>query len=476
MSYLIKWALRILAGLAAVVVLIVGGIGFSIPFAAMQTFDAGVHAPKEQRLVIEAVDVLPMTGPTSDWLHETWVVIENGVIVELASQNPASVPGERRINGRGKTLTPGLIDMHVHVFDRTDLLLLLSHGVTSVRNMMGLEGMHLEWRSELEAGRYPGPRLVTASPTLNQNDNAPFHKYVTSPDDARALVRRYEREGYDFIKVYNGLERDTFAAIVDEAAKLGIPVTGHLPRAVTFSEILQAELHSIEHVEEIYAYPLQRTRGDHPSRTDIAEEISEAGVYVTPTLKAFYNLTLAAKGKHAFIDTIPRDYINPVIGFFGDRMMAGPLSSENPMRYARAAEVMGRMTKELYEADVPLLLGSDTGPSLTIPGAATHDEIARLAEFELAPYDILYSGTARAAEALGEANILGVVAEGARADLLLVNGDPLADLSVLRTPETVIKGGAVYEASAITQMKTRARRNMSVYETLGRLLWHEISK
>lgn len=476
MSNVIKWALRVLAGLAAVVVLIVGVIGFSIPFAAMQTFDARVEAPREHRLVIEAVDILPMTGPAPDWRRETWVVIENGVIAELAAQNPAPVPGERRIDGRGMFLTPGLIDMHVHVFDRTDLLLHLAHGVTSVRNMMGLEGMHLEWRSELEAGRYPGPTLFTASPTLNQNDNAPFHRFVSSPEEARALVRQYAGEGYDFIKVYDGLERDVFEAVLDEAAALDIPVTGHLPRSMPLSEIIQTNIHSLEHVEEIYAYPLERMRGDHPPIADIAREISESDVYVTPTLKAFYNLSLAAEKKDVFVDTIPRDYINPVIAFFGDRMMADPLSREDPGSYVRAADNMGRITKALYDANAPLLLGSDTGPSLTISGAATHDEMARLAEFGLAPYDILYSGTARAAEALGQSGSLGVIAEGARADLLLVDADPLADLSALRAPALVIKDGLVYDATKIAQMKDRACDNMSVYETVGRLLWHEISK
>ncbi|MEM9619859.1 MAG: amidohydrolase family protein [Pseudomonadota bacterium] len=476
MKLLIKLAARGLVALVVLCVASAGLVGLSIPFAAMQRFDPGIDAPLLKRVVIERIDVLPMTDETPEILEDRWVVIENGVVSGILNENPAPVADELRIDGAGRTLTPGLIDMHVHVFDRTDLLLYLSHGVTTVRNMMGLEGIHLEWRAELEAGRYPGPTLYTASPTLNQNDSAPFHKYVTSEEEARALVRRYAGAGYDFIKIYNGLEAHIFHAIMDEAAALNIPVTGHLPQAVEFDDILASGMHSIEHAEEIYAYPLNRLREGHPSIEAIASNVKASGVYVTPTLTAFHNLSKAAKDKDAFMATIPRDYINPVIAFFGDRMMADPLSREDPIRYIRAAENMGRVTRALYEAGMPLLLGSDTGPSLTVSGAATHDEILRLSEFGLSPYDILYSGTARAAQALGRNNDLGMISVGAKADLLIVEGDPLSDLATLREPVFVIKGGAVYDQAALAQMKRRARRNMSVYETVGRLLRHELIK
>lgn len=476
MKALLKWAARGLAALVALCVVSVGLAGLSIPFAAMQRFDPGIQMPPLTRVVIERVDVLPMTGETPEILEDRWVVIENGVVSGILNENPAPAADERRLDGEGRTLTPGLIDMHAHVFDRTDLLLYLAHGVTTVRNMMGLEGIHLEWRAELEAGRYPGPTMYTASPTLNQNDSAPFHKYVTSEKEARALVRRYAGAGYDLIKIYNGLDADIFHAIMDEAAALNIPVTGHLPRAVEFDDILASGIHSIEHAEEIYAYPLNRLREGHPPIEAIASDVKASGVYVTPTLTAFHNLSKAAKDKDAFTGSIPRDYINPVIAFFGDRMMADPLSREDPTGYIRAAENMGLVTQALYEAGTPLLLGSDTGPSLTTPGAATHDEILLLSKYGLSPYDILYSGTARAAQALGRSNDLGMISAGAKADLLIVEGSPLLDLSTLREPVFVIKGGAVYDQAVLTQMKRRARRNMSVYETVGRLLRHEFTK
>lgn len=476
MKLLIEWAARGLIALVVLCVVSVGLVGLSIPFASMQRFDPGIKVPPLTRVVIERIDVLPMTGETPELLEDRWVVIENGVVFEVLTESPAPVADELRIDGKGRTLTPGLIDMHVHVFDRTDLLLYLAYGVTTVRNMMGLEGMHLEWRAELEAGRYPGPTMYTASPTLNQNDSAPFHKYVTSNEEARALVRRYADAGYDLIKIYNGLDADTFHAVMDEAAALNIPVTGHLPRAVEFDDILASAIHSIEHAEEIYAYPINRLREGHPPIEAVASDVNASGVYVTPTLTAFHNLSKAAKDKDAFMATIPRDYINPVIAFFGDRMMADPLSREDPTGYIRAAENMGLVTKALYETGTPLLLGSDTGPSLTVSGAATHDEILRLSEFGLSPYDILYSGTARAAQALGRGDNLGMISAGAKADLLIVEGNPLLDLATLRDPVFVIKGGAVYDQATLAQMKRRARRNMSVYETVGRLLRHELTK
>lgn len=467
-----------LLGLIALVVVFGLAVISSIPFALTRNFDAGIGGAAPSRLVIERVDVLPMSSikePEQPLLRDRWVVIEGRKIMAVRETAPKLLPGDQRIDGRGMTLMPGLIDMHVHVFDRTDLLLYLAHGVTTVRNMMGFE-MHQRWRRELEMGVYPGPRLISASPTLNQNSNAPFHKYVSNSEEARTLVKRYADKGYDLIKIYEGLEPDVFRSIVDEAQKAGLPVAGHLPNRVSFSEALGAGLVSIEHVEEIYQGPMKRFRTDAPTLDNVVQEIKTSGVPVTPTLSAFRNLARAAEEKEAFVTTVDRDFINPLVNFFGDRAMADPLSREDPGPYSRAAGRMAEITYALYEADAPLLLGTDTGPSLTIPGQTTLDEIDLLAEVGLTPYDIIASGTLVAADALGLRGEIGRIAPGYRADLVLVNGDPLTDLQVLRSPEAVIQGGAYYDAGTLEALKTRARDNMSLYETLGWFLHHEFTK
>ncbi len=466
-----RWALRLGALVFGLIVLAVVALGASVPYAMLARFDPGTHGAEAQRALIANIDVLTMAD--REILVDQFVLIEEGRIVSISDAPPADAAGSTRIDGDGLTLMPGLIDMHTHIFDRTDLVNYLTSGVTTVRNMMGMP-MHLRWRAETTSNALPGPRLVTASPTFNGGEFAPFHIFPRSPGEARSLVRRYQASGYDFIKVYDGLSPAIFSAVVEEARSVDLDVAGHLPRAMSLGDILAEDMASIEHAEEIYS--ILMTEDGAEARLDgIVDQIVASQTAFTPTLVAYHNLQLANADPEGFLASINMERINPVVRFFGHRSTADIIAYGKPERIARKMRLMTELTRRLYERGAVMLLGSDTGPAFTIAGRSLHDEIALLSAAGIDPYAILYSGTGAAAAALHRSDEIGVVAPGARAELILVAGNPLDDLSTLRRPRGVLMNGRYYDRAALDILEQRGTVTMSTYATIGWLLWHQIT-
>jgi imidazolonepropionase-like amidohydrolase len=432
-------------------------------------FDPGTRGVSADNTLIANVDVLTMADGVIR--PNQFVVVENGRIVAICDTAPAGAGRFTVIDGRGLTLMPGLIDMHTHIFDRTDLVNYLAAGVTTVRNMMGMP-MHLRWRAEVASGALPGPRLVTASPTLNGGDFAPFHVFPSDAADARAMVRRYRACGYDFIKVYDGLAPDVFAAVTAEARSTGLDVAGHPPRALAFGDVLAAGMISIEHAEEIYSALLKEDGTD--ARLDaIVDQLTGSRTALVPTLIAYRNLQLANADPSTFLTSVDMARINPVVRFFGHRAISDIVTSGKPDRIARKMRLMTELTRRLYKRGGPVLLGTDTGPAFTVAGRSFHDEIALNAGAGIDAYALLFSATRAPAQALHQDGEIGVVAPGARAELILVAGDPLKDLSLLRRPRGVLMNGRFYDRAALDALAQSGTHVMSLYATMGWLLWHQ---
>ncbi len=465
------WIGRVAIVLLALLALCALALGASIPYAMLARFDPGSHGVPARNVLVANVAVLTMAD--QDILARQFVLIEDDHIVSISDEPPPDTAGLTIIDGEGLTLMPGMIDMHTHIFDRTDLVSYLSSGVTTVRNMMGMP-MHLRWRDEVATGELPGPRVVTASPTLNGGEFAPFHVFPRDGAEARSLVRRYQTCGYDFVKVYDGLSPEMFSAVVDEARSVDLDVAGHLPRAMSLGDILAADITSIEHAEEIYSTLLVED-GAESHLDGIVDQIVASQTAFTPTLVAYHNLQLANADPEGFLAAVDMARINPVVRFFGHRSTADIIAHGKPERIARKMRLMTELTRRLYERGGVILLGSDTGPAFTIAGRSFHDEIALLSAAGVDPYAILYSATAAAAATLHQSGEIGVIAPDARAELILVAGNPLEDLSTLRRPRGVLMNGRFYDRAALDLLEQRGTKTMSVYATIGWLLWHQLT-
>lgn len=468
----LRWGLRLIGGILLLALLVVGFVFASIPWALLAGFDPGTRGVSADRVIFTNVNVLPMTG--EGYLTNRHVVIEDGRILSVSQAVPDNLDTYTVIDGQGRTLMPGLIDMHVHVFDRTDMLNYLTHGVTGVRNMMGMP-LHLRLRDEVESGRLPGPRMITATPTFNQGEWAPFHRFVESPEEARDLVGAYVAHGYDFVKIYTGLQPDVFQAIMEAAREEGVAVTGHQPIALDIRTFLQAGVASVEHAEDVYNGPLGRS-GEPDDIATVRNNFQSNRSPLTPTLMAYRNLQLANADTEGFFASVDMDRINPVVQFFGHRGTAGIIEYGDPERIDRKLGIMMMMTRQLYQRRGGIILGTDTGPAFTVPGHTLHEEIALISSMDIDPYEILYSGTVAPAQVWGLEGELGIVSEGALADLILVEDNPLENLDTLRMPDTVISSGRLYQSDDLQILRDRGTATMSTYATVGWMIWHELMK
>ncbi len=403
------------------------------------------------------VSVVPMDAPRV--LPDQTVLVKGSRIVAVGPAGTIAVPpGAKTIDGTGKFLMPGLADMHAHVNDRAALGMLIANGVTTVRNMWGTR-ITLDWRAQIEQGALLGPTIHTAGPII---DGVPpiwdGSTAVKDAAEATAAVRAQKASGYDFVKVYSDLTMDAYDAIVDEAAKLGLPVAGHVPDRVGLDHVLAKRQRSIEHLEGYFQFsqrddspikgkldmPSIRRAIDYLDETKLAALVQKtraAGTWNCPTMVSRAKYVSPAEGKV--------ELARPEMRFMlpGVRAMWDPANDplyrerteEDYARRKRDYARRAKLVKELHDAGAHLVLGTDFPTPFVVPGFAIHEELALFVAAGLTPYDAIRAGTADAAEYLRDA--FGVVAPGRRADLILVDANPLDDVkNVARRAGVMARG------------------------------------
>lgn len=403
--------------------------------------EAAESAPARQSaLVIRNVSVIPMTdavGPFPD--HA--VVIDGGRIVWVGPEAELNAPsGSVERDGHGGFLLPGLADMHAHVTE-AQLPLYLANGVTTVRELNGSRE-HLELRSRIAQGSVVGPRLLVSSPLLTEGEWPVRHIEVPDPDSAIALASQLIEAGYDYLKLYDGLSQGAYDALVAAARRADIPFTGHIPEAVGLQGVLDAGQH-LEHVEKI-AWATVGHDPDPSRIPEVVEAIRDAGVWVTPTL---YSMRVLMNQGTVYFESLferpEMEVVNPeLLSWWSSLRRPGTAREVDPESTpARIHAFQRELTRQLFLAGVPLLVGTDAPNPLVIPGFGIHDEIETLIDAGLPTHAVLRMATAAAAEHVGRSGEWGVVAPGAAADLVLVERNPLTDPGTLREPVAVLVNG-----------------------------------
>ena len=394
-------------------------------------------------VVFTGASVIPMDRETV--LRDQTVIVENGRITYVGARRAAPA-GATTVDARGKFLLPGLAEFHAHVpggqqaqhAHRTLSLYVLA-GVTTARGMLGAP-MHLGLRDSIAAGTLFGPRLFTSGPSFNGNS-------ATSPSATAAMVRAQKAAGYDLLKIHPGVPRAAFDSLAAVANALRIPFAGHVPLEIGLDAALTSKYSTIDHldglVEAMYAGPEPLTpqvngffglgimRRLDPSRFDaIVGRVRASGVAMVPTQILMDNWTSDVPGEELtalpeFRYWVPqqvqawRNYKNEVLA-----EAEVPREQREEFRTLRR-----RFIKALHDGGVPFLLGSDAPQVWNVPGFSAHRELAALVAAGLTPYQALRTGTANVAKFLGEEGRSGVVRAGARADLLLLDANPLEDVS-----------------------------------------------
>lgn len=449
----------------------------SIPISMYEMPDDLQSIDRTQEIVLNNVAYVDVTN--GQIIKEQQIHLSAGRIVSIVPNTAQPGQQVRVIDLQGKYLVPGLFDMHVHLHDRKYLGSYLAYGVTSVRNLRGLP-MHLRWRDELQSGDWLGSNLYTSSPVLDGEKYAhALQQVVTSPAKARELVRRYKSDGYNLIKAYGYLDKEVFAAIVDEAGQLDFPVTKHGPNPVEGLPLQSnSGLQSLEHVEDIFQGPLDFSF-DQDSMADWINELKTIDPFVTPTLATFHHLTRLSRGKQAYVDSLPLNTLNPLyrmlLGEFAvKRWLAA--SPEQADWNEKEQQFLFDIVRELDSQGISLLVGSDGGTMYMPAGLSTHLEIELMAKAGIAPLTVLQAATLNAATAMGIGDDYGSIATGKIADLVVVNDNPLQNLQALAQPVAVIKAGQWIGETELAALKKSAENPSNLYISIGRFLEDILSR
>ena len=416
------------------------------------------------------VNVIPMTSETV--IVAQTVIVEDGVISTIGPVDVVPVPEESLVvDGTDRYLIPGLAEMHAHVpaADSADLeryfSLFVANGVTTVRGMLG-QPSHLQLRADLLSGKAFGPRLITSGPSLNGRS-------VSGAADGARKVREQHAAGYDFLKIHPGLNAEEFAAIADTANELAIAFAGHVPVAVGVRNALASGIATIDHLDGYMAALLpanfDRSGGyggffdvlladqvDVSKIDSLAAETAKAGTWNVPTQSLIEQLIndvqVSELGNRADMQYMPAATVERWVGAKQRQQGERGFSSEIA---ALAIEVRRALILALHEAGNRLLLGSDAPQIFNVPGFSLHHELGFLVASGLSPFEALATGTTNVATFL-ELNT-GAVATGREADLVLLDANPLDDISNTQRIHGVMVRGTWYSRSDINSMLDRHR-------------------
>lgn len=402
-------------------------------------------------------DVSVLTMDADSVLHDGAVVVRGEEIAWIGPASELDVPtGAQLVDGSGRWLMPGLTDVHVHI-EASDLPLFLVNGVTTIREMNGTV-RHVALRDSIDRGLRLGPRMIVTSALLAGEEQPWRHELIEGQQGAYRAAHRAQETGFEYLKVYDGLSESAYRALAEASATLGLPLTGHVPAEVGLETVLSAGQKSIEHAEQI----MYATVGHRPDTTRIPEivaRIQGTGTWVTPTLASQRMLSL--RRTSAYAERLERPevrFVDPELvawweSFAPANDAADPPPDDPRPRRARAFYGFLRdLTRALYEADVPLLVGTDTPNPLLVPGYSIHLELVALVEAGIPTAEVLRAATTGAARFTGAEGRRGVVRTGAAADLLLLEADPRERLETLETPVGVMAAGRWLNRQALGRM------------------------
>lgn len=460
----IKWMLSIIAVLLLIVLL-------SIPYGKYSEKEMKLLGTEYQNIALQGVHVISMGNDSI--MYNKYIYIEQNNIVAITPDTVLR-EGYNTINAKGKYVMPGLIDMHAHVFDRSDLAQYLAYGVTTVRNMMGFP-MHLRWKQQLAEGKLIGSQLITATPTLNSGDDTgPFHKTVFDAEEAGLAVDNYISAGYDFIKVYDNISATQFDAIEYNAQANGVQIAGHPPQ-VSLERLLSSSIASIEHTEELLQF-LDEERTEASIRA-LARQIKASDKAVTLNLVAFNRIYRISQEGLEYYHQLQEAALNPITKFIGTKQLevytkAGPQYKAYTEAKYKAMETLSRV---LVEEDVTVLFGTDSGPNFLAAGASVMEELQLLKAAGLSEYEVLKSATYSAAEVLGMQE-LGRIETNALANVIVLNDNPLTGLQTVSQPYMLIANNRYYNESELAEVKRVGEEKQNTYATLGLFLEHLLFK
>ena len=392
-----------------------------------------------QTLAFEHVNVIPMDRERV--LSDQTVLIRGDRIETIGSAAQVTIPaGATRVDGRGQFVVPALAEMHAHIPSGANaaqaedvLFMYVANGIGTIRSMLGDAG-HFRLRDRANRGEIVAPAMYLSGPSFNGQT-------ARTPEAAAARVAEQKKAGYDLLKIHPGVSRTAFDALAAAAERHGIPFAGHVPLDVGLRRALDAKYATIDHLDG-YVEALAK---------DGAAQSQMFGVNLVDRVDESRLASLVAATKAAGTWNVPTQIL--LENWYGpdtpEQMRSWP-----EMRYAPAGEINAwmetkrenlraysaahrqrfialrrRIIKALHDGGAGLLLGSDAPQVWNVPGFSIHRELASYVASGLTPYQALATGTRNVAAHAGTLDRTGTIEVGKRADLVLLQGNPLQDIA-----------------------------------------------
>jgi len=447
---------------------------------------------EKQVIVFKNVTLVPMAGDKI--IKNQSVLIKGSRISEIGPQLESTLPENTQvIDGDGAFLMPGLSDMHIHLRDDwltsawpvSPLNLYLANGVTTIR-CLGPIGRSpdyaLTWREGIKRGQLEGPTIYTCG------------KQLRGPvADPKKSVLEQKKQGFDLIKIYSFVSKEEFRTAVDTARKADMYTTGHIPFQVGLDGVLSGQMNEIAHIEELLWEFIDFDRDQNLSWVDwmnymireayqqfkpdfnldddafdrrygpeisaLIKSLKTANIPICTTMALDDRIYQKLYAPEAFLERPENMY--QAQGYLETFLQGKEKHQVQFRRMERLAPFKKmadlKLLTALHEAGVPLLLGTDagTGKMGMIPGVSIHDELRILTENGFTPYEAIATGTinaARVAHKMTGRNDFGTIEPGKRADLILLEKNPLADVAHIKSPRGVMAAGRWYDTTALQKM------------------------
>jgi len=485
MKKTLKWIGYVAASL--VVLGIIGYLGLYI-------YDPGICWPKpgisqakiptgvgtETSVVFKNVNIIPMDS--EHILEDQSVLIEAGRITKIGNNEDIEYPNDAHVvDSSDHFLIPGLSDMITHTNgSENDLLVYLANGVTNIRIMGQDPRVVFKWRDQINSGKRVGPTMWVWWPQIESNDlydEAGMERstrggmvYVHSPEEAKKLVADMAALGVDGIKAHVVVSSEIYQAIVDSAAQQGLPYDGHAPVDTNihssyreceeedcWNEFRRMNVPALTHVEELVKMAAWTDGVPHTASDEtihqMAQDTANDNMAVTTSVFLMRSIRDQAVDLEGVLSGMPElKYVHP--GVY-DGMKWGPNESGANYYselgaydwYSDYLDSIERMLLALNESSALLMSGTDVPMAVLVPGFSIHDEFETMADVGLSSYEVLKSSTYNPALYLGQIEEFGTIEVGKRADLVLLNANPLEDISNTREIEGVMVRGRYFNRS-----------------------------
>jgi imidazolonepropionase-like amidohydrolase len=432
------------------------GLAGADNMAALAEISKGISGSRAQKIAIVGGTLIDGTGRAA--VSDSVVIVENGKITAAGPESSVELPtGIQKIDARGKTILPGLWDMHAH-FEQVEWgPIYLATGATTVRDVGNEFEFITAVRDAVASGHGLGPRLLLAGIVDGTGPLALGVNRVDTPEQAKMWTDKYHDAGFQQMKIYSSVKLEELKDIATEAHRLGMTVTGHVPEGLDAYQVIEAgqdQINHIPYVADIMMSPVpenarRQERAKARSEIDLNSVESKKAIgflvdhhtVVDPTLALMEFFTASTVKTPVGIEPGVAKVAPELAAILGDASPPTPYADLQEKVFKKEVEIVGA----LHKAGVPIVAGTDQ----TVPGYSLYREIELYVEAGFTPMEAIQAATIVPARVMGVAKELGTVEGGKRADLIIVDGNPLESIHNIRKVEFVITNGTMYNCGEL---------------------------